>query len=162
MTVGLTNAFDRLYVDALRARPDVALQVVGTGATHAWYVFAFRHPRRDALMAALGKRGVQARVVYPHALHQDPAYAQLSARAGEFPGAEGWAKDVADLMVGEGERACQREQRIFVLSDDFGADLCMLFHLLPLACVVATGCDVRITVHALLMHGRAPKYRFAR
>ena len=54
-------------------------------------------------------------------------------RPGNFFALEalGVAVAVPTLMVGEGERARQRQQRIIVLPDDFCADLGVPFHLLP-------------------------------
>lgn len=39
--------------------------------------FVIRHPRRDALLAALRKRGIDARVHYPLAIHQQTPFAHL-------------------------------------------------------------------------------------
>ena len=92
-----------LYREGLR-RDDVVLQSVPEGAVHAWYVFAFRHARRDELMAALTRHGVQARVVYPHAIHEYPAYRKL-AEPGEMPGSERWAREVVTLPMFAGMTA---------------------------------------------------------
>jgi dTDP-4-amino-4,6-dideoxygalactose transaminase len=93
------EAAARRYREVLAGRPDVALQALPDGAVHAWYVFAFRHRRRDALMEALGRRGVQARVVYPHALHQYPAWSCLPPGEGGLPRSEAWAREVVTLPM---------------------------------------------------------------
>jgi len=48
---------------------------VRDGAVHAFHQFAVLHPRRDAWRSALLERGVGAAVLYPHAIHEQPAYA---------------------------------------------------------------------------------------
>jgi dTDP-4-amino-4,6-dideoxygalactose transaminase len=40
-----------------------------------WSAFVIQHPRRDAVRAALADRGIDAKVHYPSAIHQQPAYA---------------------------------------------------------------------------------------
>ena len=87
------------YRDVLRGRDDVREQELPEGCVHAWYVFALRHPRRDALAEALVRRGVQARVVYPTAIHDYPAYHPLGSKHGDFPVAEAWAHEVLTLPM---------------------------------------------------------------
>jgi dTDP-4-amino-4,6-dideoxygalactose transaminase len=112
----LRAAVARRYVDALAGRDDVSVQRVPEGAVHAWHVFAFRHAQRDALMPALLRHGVQARVVYPKAVHEYPAYASL-APAGSLPRAEAWAREVVTLpmftglRVDEGDRVIEATLR---------------------------------------------------
>lgn len=93
------DAVARRYREALGRRDDCALQALPEAAVHAWYVFAFRHRKRDALMAALAERGIQARVVYPHALHQYPAWSHLPQGPGGLPVAERWAAEVVTLPM---------------------------------------------------------------
>jgi len=112
----LRGAVARRYVDALEGRDDVSVQRVAEGAVHAWHVFAFKHARRAALMPALLKHGVQARVVYPKAVHQYPAYASLG-KQGALQHAEAWAREVvclpmfSGLRVDEGERVIEATLR---------------------------------------------------
>lgn len=107
------DAVARRYREVLLGREDCALQALPQGSVHAWYVFAFRHRRRDALMAALQQQGVQARVVYPHALHQYPAWAGLAAGPGGLPASERWAAEVitlpmfAGMTVNEADRVLE-------------------------------------------------------
>ena len=42
---------------------------------------------------------MQARAVYPSAVHEYPAYAHLGARSGELPHAEAWAREVVTLPM---------------------------------------------------------------
>lgn len=87
------------YTAVLSRRDDVTLQHLAAGDVHSWYLYPLRHRRRDALAAALAARGIQARAVYPHALHQYPALASLGARPGYFPVAEAWGREALTLPM---------------------------------------------------------------
>ena len=47
----------------------------GDPAEHVWHVYCVRHPRRDALQAALTERGVGTQIFYPTPPHRAAAYA---------------------------------------------------------------------------------------
>jgi dTDP-4-amino-4,6-dideoxygalactose transaminase len=64
-----------------------------------YHLFVIRHPRRDALMAALQERGVGTLIHYPIALHLQPAFAHLGGRAGDFPEAERAASSILSLPL---------------------------------------------------------------
>lgn len=87
------------YRAVLSPRDDVRLQELPDGADHAWYLFALRHPRRDALAEELERRGVQVRATYPLALHEVPAFAGLADRSGALPQSEAWAREVLTLPI---------------------------------------------------------------
>ena len=87
------------YAGALEGRSDVAVQRGPARAESAWHLFVLRHPERDALMAALGERGVQSRPIYPKPLHAFGALASLGHGPGDFPAAEGWAREVLTLPM---------------------------------------------------------------
>jgi dTDP-4-amino-4,6-dideoxygalactose transaminase len=53
----------------------VALPRAVAGADPAWHLFVVRHPRADALAAALGERGVEARAYYRVPAHRQAAMA---------------------------------------------------------------------------------------
>jgi dTDP-4-amino-4,6-dideoxygalactose transaminase len=63
------------------------------------HLFVIRHPRREALMAALGARGIGTLVHYPIPLHLQPAFASLGGRAGQLPVAEKAAAEVLSLPL---------------------------------------------------------------
>ncbi|MEV0261233.1 DegT/DnrJ/EryC1/StrS family aminotransferase [Streptomyces sp. NPDC050617] len=48
----------------------LALPAVAAEAGHAYHLYVVRHPRRDALLAELARRGIDARVHYPHPVHR--------------------------------------------------------------------------------------------
>jgi dTDP-4-amino-4,6-dideoxygalactose transaminase len=58
-----------------------------------------RHPRRDALAAALGERGIGTLVHYPIPLHLQPAFAALGGKPGDLPVAEAAAREVLSLPL---------------------------------------------------------------
>ncbi|HET9314333.1 MAG TPA: DegT/DnrJ/EryC1/StrS family aminotransferase [Vicinamibacteria bacterium] len=64
-----------------------------------YHLFVVRHPRRDALMAALKERGVGTLIHYPIPLHLQPVYAGLGGRAGDFPEAERAASSILSLPL---------------------------------------------------------------
>jgi dTDP-4-amino-4,6-dideoxygalactose transaminase len=68
-------------------------------ATAVYHLFAIRHPRRDALAAALRERGIGTLVHYPIPLHLQPAFASLGYKAGDFPVAERGAREVLSLPL---------------------------------------------------------------
>jgi dTDP-4-amino-4,6-dideoxygalactose transaminase len=63
------------------------------------HLFVIRHPRRDALRAALEARGVGTLVHYPIPLHLQRAFAHLGGRPGQFPVAEKAAAEVLSLPL---------------------------------------------------------------
>jgi dTDP-4-amino-4,6-dideoxygalactose transaminase len=63
------------------------------------HLFVVRHPRRDALAAALRERGVGTLVHYPIPLHLQPAFASLGGRPGDLPVAERAAGEILSLPL---------------------------------------------------------------
>ena len=63
------------------------------------HLFVVRHPRRDALAAALRERGVGTLVHYPIPLHLQPVFAPLGGRPGDLPVAERAAGEILSLPL---------------------------------------------------------------
>jgi dTDP-3-amino-3,4,6-trideoxy-alpha-D-glucose transaminase len=67
-------------------------------ARAVWHLYVVRHPRRDALRAALERRGVGTLVHYPVPLHLMPAFPG-TGRAGDFPVAERACGEILSLPL---------------------------------------------------------------
>jgi dTDP-4-amino-4,6-dideoxygalactose transaminase len=83
-------------------------ELAGAGVTlpreqpyaHAVYhLYVVRHPRRDALAAALQQLGVGTLIHYPIPLHLQPAFSDLGGRGGDFPVAERAAREILSLPL---------------------------------------------------------------
>lgn len=72
----------------------------GPGCQSAWHLFVIRHPRRDALAAALAAQGIGTMIHYPVPPHLQPAYAELSIPAGALPISEALHREVLSLPIG--------------------------------------------------------------
>jgi dTDP-4-amino-4,6-dideoxygalactose transaminase len=68
-------------------------------ARAVFHLFVVRHPRRDALAAALRERGVGTLIHYPIPLHLQPAFAALGGKPGDHPGAEKATAEVLSLPL---------------------------------------------------------------
>ena len=92
------RALAALYLEQL-ADGGVCLPLEQPYAESNYHLFVVRHPRRDALMAALKERGVGTLIHYPIPLHLQPAFAHLEGRAGDFPEAEAAASTILSLPL---------------------------------------------------------------
>ncbi|QJC54215.1 DegT/DnrJ/EryC1/StrS family aminotransferase [Paenibacillus albicereus] len=71
---------------------DVRLAVtVDDHESRMYYTYVVQAERRDELRAELEEAGVETQVYYPAALPLQPAFADLGARPGDYPGAERFA-----------------------------------------------------------------------
>lgn len=84
------------YDALLAGAKNVTLPTAPAGFTHVYHLYVIRHPKRDALAAALGARGVSTSIHYPGANHLQGAVAHLGHRAGSFPEAE---RAVAEILT---------------------------------------------------------------
>ncbi|HXF31216.1 MAG TPA: DegT/DnrJ/EryC1/StrS family aminotransferase [Solirubrobacterales bacterium] len=76
------------YREALAGEEGIELPVPPAWAEPVWHLFVAGTADRDATIAALGERGVQALVHYPVLPHLAPPYLAEGHRRGEFPVAE--------------------------------------------------------------------------
>jgi dTDP-4-amino-4,6-dideoxygalactose transaminase len=88
----------QIYLAGL-ADAGVTLPVEQPYARAVYHLFVIRHPRRDALLAALRQRGVSTLIHYPIPLHLQPAFAALGGRAGDLPVAERAASEILSLPL---------------------------------------------------------------
>jgi dTDP-4-amino-4,6-dideoxygalactose transaminase len=68
-------------------------------ARAVYHLFVVRHPRRDALAAALAERGIGTLIHYPFPLHLQEAFASSGGRPGDFPVAERAAEEILSLPL---------------------------------------------------------------
>ena len=77
----------------------LGLPVANPGGIHAYYLYVVRHPRRDWLLEQLTARGISLNVSYPWPIHTMRGYARLGYREGDFPEAEGAAREIFSLPM---------------------------------------------------------------
>ena len=87
------------YDAAWRDLPGVTTPAVDPANEHTYHQYTLRVPRRDAVMAGLRERGVGCAVYYPMALHQQPCFARLGYREGQFPETERATAEVISLPI---------------------------------------------------------------
>jgi dTDP-4-amino-4,6-dideoxygalactose transaminase len=63
------------------------------------HLFVIRHPRRDALAAALRERSVETLIHYPIPLHLQPAFAFLGGKRGDLPVVEKASAEILSLPL---------------------------------------------------------------
>jgi dTDP-4-amino-4,6-dideoxygalactose transaminase len=68
-------------------------------ARAVYHLYVIRHPRRDALAAALRERGIGTLVHYPIPLHLQRAFAELGRKKGDFPMAERAAAEILSIPL---------------------------------------------------------------
>lgn len=69
------------------------------GNTHVYAQYTVRVPDRDRVAARLKEAGIPTAVYYPKCLHEQPVFAGLGCRAGDFPVAEKASKEVLSLPM---------------------------------------------------------------
>lgn len=80
---------------------------------HVYHIYAIRVPWRDKFQSELTAQGIHTGIHYPIPVHQQPAYADLGYKAGDFPHAEEAANEVlslpmfAELTAGQLEAVAQ-------------------------------------------------------
>ena len=93
------RALAALYRRELQGLPGLWLAEEQPYARAVLHLFVVRHPKRDALMAALKERGVGTLIHYPIPLHLQPAFQPLGGRLGDFPVAEAAAAEILSLPL---------------------------------------------------------------
>jgi dTDP-4-amino-4,6-dideoxygalactose transaminase len=93
------RALAALYDRDLAGLPELSLPEEQPYAWAVQHLYVVRHPRRDALAAALKERGVSTLIHYPIPLHLQPALAALGGKAGDCPVAEKAAGEVLSLPL---------------------------------------------------------------
>ncbi|MEO8432587.1 MAG: DegT/DnrJ/EryC1/StrS family aminotransferase [Acidobacteriota bacterium] len=92
------RAIAALYDAGLRDLPLTRL-AARPGSVPVRHLYPVRTPRRDALAAAFGARGIETGIHYPVPLHLQPAYAFLGGRPGDFPVSEEACRTLLSLPI---------------------------------------------------------------
>jgi UDP-2-acetamido-2-deoxy-ribo-hexuluronate aminotransferase len=69
------------------------------GNTHVYAQYTIRIPERDKLAEILKQQGIPTAVYYPKCLHEQPIYAPLGYRYGDFPASEKASREVLSLPM---------------------------------------------------------------
>jgi aminotransferase EvaB len=78
----------RRYDAAFADVPEIRVPHRPANVKHTYHLYMLRVERRDALLAHLNERGVEAKIHYPIPLHLQPAAKALGYKPGDFPMAE--------------------------------------------------------------------------
>jgi dTDP-4-amino-4,6-dideoxygalactose transaminase len=100
--LSLWNESRRRHADAYRERLrdlPIILPKEMPGNHHIYHLFVIRHPKRDALLAALSNKGISCQIHYPIPNHLQKAYASLGYAAGSFPVSERVAPEILSLPM---------------------------------------------------------------
>jgi dTDP-4-amino-4,6-dideoxygalactose transaminase len=89
----------RLYDEELRGIGDLALPPVPAESLPVWHLYVVRTGDPGALAAFLHERGIGTGRHYPDPIHLTDAYRRLGYRSGEFPVAEGLARECLSLPM---------------------------------------------------------------
>jgi len=85
------------YTELLRGA--VGVPEVAPGNTHVYAQYTIRVANRDAMGAALKTEGIPSAVYYPKCLHEQPVYAPLGYKWGDFPQSEKASREVISLPM---------------------------------------------------------------
>lgn len=88
----------RRYDEAL-AGTALTLPTVTAGNSHVYYLYVVRHPRREAVLAALAERGIALTVSYPWPVHTMTGFAHLDTPSGSLPVTESLAQQIFSLPM---------------------------------------------------------------
>jgi UDP-2-acetamido-2-deoxy-ribo-hexuluronate aminotransferase len=92
----------------IEVRRQLVPPAVMAGNTHVYAQYTIRTPDRDALGSRLKAAGIPTAVYYPKCLHEQPVFAPLGYRWGDFPEAERASREVISLpmhpFLAEGEQ----------------------------------------------------------
>ena len=72
---------------------------ISSGNSHVYAQYTIRVPDRDSLGAKLKEAGIPSAVYYPKCLHEQPVFADLGYKWGDFPVAEKASREVISLPM---------------------------------------------------------------
>lgn len=85
------------YTELLRGT--VGAPEVARGNTHIYAQYTIRVTNRDELGATLKNKGIPSAVYYPKCLHEQPVFASLGYKWGDFPESERASREVISLPM---------------------------------------------------------------
>jgi dTDP-3-amino-3,4,6-trideoxy-alpha-D-glucose transaminase len=107
-----------LYTAHLAGHPGLSVPQPAADSRPCWHQYALRIRagalQRDQLREQLAREGIACSVHYPQPIHLQPAASSWGYRAGQFPAAEAWAREVLCLPLhpflseAQLERVCAR------------------------------------------------------
>ena len=92
---------------------DLRLPIVGPERTHVYYVYVVRHPKREAIIAAMREHGVNLNISYPWPCHTMEGFAHFGYKEGDLPITEAGCSEVFSLPMypslsdAEQDRVCE-------------------------------------------------------
>ena len=115
----LRSAAARFYSEALPVVDGLRLPRTATGSEPAWHLYVVRTADPQDLARFLAERGIQTGRHYPEPVHLAPAYRDLGYAPGDFPVAEGLAREALSLPMYPGISEEQLEWVCKAVSDYF-------------------------------------------
>jgi len=88
------SLYDRLFEGSSVVRP-----ARDARSRHIYNQYVIRAPKRDALKAHLGERGIGTEVYYPVPLHLQKCFSSLGHKPGDMPHSEAAARDTLALPI---------------------------------------------------------------
>ncbi len=77
----------------------LTLPTVRPYSTHSFFLYVVRTPKRDEVLAALAREGIEARIHFPTPIHAMRGYDFLPYSVGDFPESEAAAREIMSLPL---------------------------------------------------------------
>jgi dTDP-4-amino-4,6-dideoxygalactose transaminase len=115
------RAAARFYSRALSGLDGLRLPTEPAGSNGVWHLYVVRSPDPAGLAQFLDERGIKTGRHYPEPVHLSPAYRSLGFAAGDFPVAEGLAREATSLPLYPGISEAQLDWVCGAVHDYFRA-----------------------------------------
>jgi dTDP-4-amino-4,6-dideoxygalactose transaminase len=89
----------RLYANHLEPVEGLVLPSTAAHSAHVFHLYVVRVPERDAVLQAMGERGISCGIHYPRPVHLQKAYARLGLGPGSLPVTELCANEALSLPM---------------------------------------------------------------
>lgn len=89
-----------IYLTELSNVPGLVLPHIDPAADSAWHLFVVQHPERDQLQALLKNQSIHTMIHYPVPPHEQPAYEEFKAMAGDLSITEDLHSNLLSLPIG--------------------------------------------------------------